>query len=588
MSKKDFKKGIAAQAKADAAKQEKIAKGLKAHGEILNNISNHQNQIQSALDIVIDDLAESDASSYGLDSTNLPALMDITEKRVLCACIFTLLSTFEQNNEYQQCFYNNLENHLGVSERVSSFDFDNLQRIDSISDRLKMLQVICSFLFLHDESFEFLRDKTRFHWLFALAPVKDIANTCKRIDFEYSMLGVDGIVSRYRIDSSKAEEFDDAEPIAEIANTTEANDDSYEELFSIIHSAIDNEVAFGKSVELSETDFEREIKRDFPCLAYDSLIATNRVGTGYVIFTTFAIYLKQGRKYVEVPYSSILVDKVHTKAGKKAGTRCLVIVYKPDSDIEKSIKIDDGKLIEENLKDLLLKIVNSGCHIAKTDKITELPKLNETLKANILSAILYVLNNDKAQITDAFFFADELGIVSKWNDCYAAIKDEDTYHSIVKECCADIPYPSKRYITTKVIQRAMRCLACSNMLKGLPLSQMNSPFERLIKDFDVYGIDTSRFNKMMDSATDSFLLESPYYTQLRSKYSLSSYEKYADIDLGLDDLIETCTKKQRKRVIGVIAGAAVGGPVGIVAAGVGEKIKDAVKKQKNDKLEKLD
>ena len=31
-------------------------------------------------------------------------------------------------------------------------------------------------------SFEFLRDRNTFNWLFAFAPVKDIANTCKRID----------------------------------------------------------------------------------------------------------------------------------------------------------------------------------------------------------------------------------------------------------------------------------------------------------------------------------------------------------------------------------------------------------------------
>ena len=181
MSKKDFKKGIAAQAKIDAAKEEKIAKGLKAHGEILNNISEHQNQIQSALDIIIDDWADSDASDYGLDSTNLPSMMDSTEKRVLCACVFTLLSSYSQNSEAQQLFYNNLEAHLGVSERVETFNFDKLQKIDSVSDRLKILQVICAFLFLHDESFEFLRDRNTFNWLFALAPVKDMGSLLKKV-----------------------------------------------------------------------------------------------------------------------------------------------------------------------------------------------------------------------------------------------------------------------------------------------------------------------------------------------------------------------------------------------------------------------
>ena len=590
MSKKDYKKGIAAQAKIDAAKEEKIAKSLKAHGEILNNISEHQNQIQSALDIIIDDWADSDASDYGLDSTNLPSMMDSTEKRVLCACIFTLLSSYDQNSEAQQLFYNNLEDHLGVSERVATFDFDKLQKIDSVSDRLKILQVICAFLFLHGESFEFLRDRNTFNWLFALAPVKDIANTCKRIDFEYNTLGIEGIVSRYKADSYASNQIELPNNTAELSETTEDSSDSYEELFSIIHSVVDDENAFGKRVEFSESEFEKEIKKDFPSLAYDSLVATNRIGNGCIIFTTYAFYLKKNKlpasKYVEVPYKSILVEKIHTKSGKKTGTRCLVIVYKNRNNIEESLEIDDGKLIEEKLKDLLLKIISSGCILSKTDKLTELPKLEEELKKQVLSALIYALRKDKANITDAFCLAEELGIVSKWNESYSLIQADNDYSSSVKNFCEKIPYPSQRYISIKVIHRAMMCLACSNMLKDLPLSQMNSSFELMIKEFDVSGIGAERFNKMMASSTDSYLKDSNYYAQLKKKYKLANYEGFADIELGLDDLIELCSKKQKKKTIGIIAGAAVGGPIGVVAAGVGGKIIEKVKKQKNSELDK--
>ena len=591
MSKKDFKKGIAAQAKIDAAKEEKIAKGLKAHGEILNSISEHQNQIQSALDIIIDDWADSDASDYGLDSTNLPSTMDNTEKRVLCACIFTLLSSYYQNSEAQQLFYNNLEEHLGVSERVATFDFDKLQKIDSISDRLKILQAICAFLFLHDESFEFLRDKNTFNWLFALAPVKDIANTCKRIDFEYNMLGIEGITSRYKADSSLINRIGEPDKTDELPEATQDSSESYEELMSIIHSIVDDETAFGKSVELSETDFEKEIKKDFPSLAYDSLVATNRIGNGCIIFTTYAFYLKKSKlpasKYIEVPYKSIIVEKIHTKSGKKAGTRCLVIVYKSSNNTEENLEIDDGKLIEESLKDLLLKILDSGCKLSETDKLTDLSKLDEPLKTQFLSTLIYAFRKDKANITDAFCLAEELSVVSKWNECYSSIQDDKDYSSAVKSFCEQIPFPSQRYISTKVIHRAMMCLACSNMLKGLPLSQMNSFFEIKIKEFDVSGIGAERFNKLMTSATEAYLRDGDFYTQLKKKYKLTSYEGFADIELGLDDLIELCSKKQKKKTIGVIAGAAVGGPIGAVAAGVGGKIIEKVKKQKSNDLEKL-
>ena len=54
----------------------------------------------------------------------------------------------------------------------------------------------------------------------------------------------------------------------------------------------------------------------------------------------------------------------------------------------------------------------------------------------------------------------------------------------------------------------------------------------------------------------------------------------------MDDLIELCDKKQKKKMVGVIAGAAVGGPIGAVAVDVGGKIIGKVKKQKNNDVEK--
>ena len=593
MSKKDFRNGIVAQAKIDAAKNEKIAKGLKANATLLNGISEHQEQIQNALDVVIDDLADSEASFYGLDPANLPALMDITEKRVLCACVFTLLSSYGQNNDCQRRFYENLENHLGVSERVDSFDFDKLQRIDSRSDCTKILQVICSFLFLNNESFEFLYDKDTYKWLFALAPVTDIAYTCERIDHEYGLFGVEGIVSRYKSDTSSVGEINEPDHVAELDESLQDNQvlsDSYEDLMEIIHNVVDNETSFGKSIELSEADFEREMRRDFPQLAYDSLIATNRIGAGYIIFTTHAFYLKQSilptSKYVEIPYKSILMDKMHTKAGKKAGTRCLVIMCKTETGVEKRTQIDDSKLVEEHLRDLLLRINSTGCNVAETDKLTELSDLDETIKATILSLVLYILKADDASLTEAFCFADELNIVEKWNDCYSRIADENDYFRIVEECSSDLPYPSKRYLSNKIIKRAMKCLACSNQLKRLPLSQMNSSFERLIKAFDSFGIETDRFNRMMDYATGSFLKEGGYYEQIKKKYKLSNYEEYSSIEQGFDDLIDLCAKNMQMKVLGIVAGGAVGGPAGAVAAGVGGKIIEVVKKKKNDKLDK--
>ena len=146
MSNNDIKKGIAIQAKADAEKIEKLAKGLNAHRSVLANLESGQTEIRDAMGIVLDDMAAGEAKYlYDLQVQKTPAELDQTEKRVLCACIYTLLSTCGQDVPSQISFYSNLEKYLGVSERKQDFDFNSLNHVDSHTDRLVILKAICSF-----------------------------------------------------------------------------------------------------------------------------------------------------------------------------------------------------------------------------------------------------------------------------------------------------------------------------------------------------------------------------------------------------------------------------------------------------------
>jgi hypothetical protein len=195
---KDVKKGIAIQAKVHAEKTEKIARALNAHRLVLASLESGQNEIRDAMGIVLDDISAAEAKHrYDLQIQKTPDALDHTEKRVLCACIYTLLSSFGQNAPSQQKFYTNLEKYLGVSERKSDFDFYTLKNVDSHTDRLVILKTICSFLFLNQESFSFLREKDTFSWLFAFAPVKDVGDVCSAINAEFAVLGADGILGNY-------------------------------------------------------------------------------------------------------------------------------------------------------------------------------------------------------------------------------------------------------------------------------------------------------------------------------------------------------------------------------------------------------
>ena len=166
MSNSDVKKGIAIQAKADAEKIEKLAKGLNAHRTVLASLESGQTEIRDAMGIVLDDMSAGEAKYlYDLQVKKTPDELDHTEKRVLCACIYTLLSSYGQNSPLQTEFYTNLEKYLGVSERKQDFDFYTLNNVDSHTDRLVILKAICSFLFLNHETFSFLRAKDTFSWL---------------------------------------------------------------------------------------------------------------------------------------------------------------------------------------------------------------------------------------------------------------------------------------------------------------------------------------------------------------------------------------------------------------------------------------
>ena len=95
MSREDLKKGIEIHARADAAKMDKVAEGLKAQTAVLKSIEEGQGELRDTMDIVLEDMSAAEAKAlYGLDRRKLPCEMDVTERRVLCACVYTLMASF--------------------------------------------------------------------------------------------------------------------------------------------------------------------------------------------------------------------------------------------------------------------------------------------------------------------------------------------------------------------------------------------------------------------------------------------------------------------------------------------------------------
>lgn len=570
MSRNDVKKGIATQANADAAKVEKLARGLNSHKAVLAALKTGQDEIRDAMSIVLDDLSAGEAQmKYNLLVTKTVSELDHTEKRVLCACIYTLISSYDQNAPIQISFYTNLEKYLHITERKSDFNFENLNSIDSHTDRLVILKAICSFLFLGYESFGFLREKNAFYWLFAFASVKDIADVCNAINTEYATLGIKGITNHFDSVFAPHKEIEEqcagieAGVVERLEIADKAITESYGELTNIINEFVADEASFGKGVAFSKEDLNKELPKTFFKVAFESLIAVSKIEKGYLIFTTYALYLKEGNiltgEYVCLPYARIFTDKITTSKGKQAGTSKLSIPVLLDDGTIQTVRIDAVKLEEERLRDLLVKISKSGCAIPKTDRAVQIRDLPENALINLLSSIIYMLRNEGAFLTDIYCFTKELVKDYCWNLLVSSVCDEESLKNTLEAFFDEIPYPSKCNISLEAVELVMGLVSHNNILKGNPSTTLSISMNDYIRTLDTNSIPVKEYNLMLKNAAIGVK------TLTRDKY-LSLKEEIKDQELAC-----------KENIISGIEHA-----VAIIESGIDYKVKETIKKRAKD------
>ena len=122
MSNNDVKKGIAIQAKADAEKIEKLAKGLNAHRSVLANLESGQTEIRDAMGIVLDDMSAGEAKYlYDLEVKKTPNELDHTEKSDLNLCTF-------DHNRFISRLQNNINKYYVISNIFETWFFNNRGR----------------------------------------------------------------------------------------------------------------------------------------------------------------------------------------------------------------------------------------------------------------------------------------------------------------------------------------------------------------------------------------------------------------------------------------------------------------------------
>ena len=525
MGKKDVQKGIEIQAKADAAKAAKLADGLEAHSRLLDGIKATQGYVRNAVDTVIQDRADQEAELlYGLKTTKRISDLDPTEQRVLGAVLFTLLANDEQPSDLQKKFYQCVE-QCGIQARITDFNFSNLSNIDSYSDRRVILKAVCAFLFLRNRDLSFVND-AKYSWLVEFTSKAEVERVCQDIEKEFSILGEDGFVFGY-LPPAPAESLPTEEvPAAEIEEPCEDEYD-YSRLFEVIRTHTANEVAFGKTVNPTQVFLDKEFGKDQPGIAESAAIIATRISNGYLLFTTYALYLRTGNilrgEYICLPYEKILTDKISTGDGKVKGTRKLIIPYL-SADGQRTVELDDTRVEEEKLRTLLLEIKGLNHYYASTDKQIKFEELNKCVLADYLTILASILNKNGHSMVEIYLLANDYGIADAWTSIVDFISEE-----YVSEWIDDfincIPYPSEISTAAEGMKICLRTLCRTNIIEDSEATLLTQFEEKCAKRFDMVGMmtDADFSITLKQCSKDTRKLSLPYLIELREALGAISY-----------------------------------------------------------------
>lgn len=508
MSKKDLLKGIEIQAKADAAKAEKVAEGLAVHASVLNNIKDTQQTVHKKVDVVLQDMSDQEANTlYGLKTNKKLSDLDYTEKRVLSAVIYTLMADSDHVSDLQRKFFACIESY-GVSERVSDFNFDNLRNIDSFSDRKIILKAVCVFLFLNELNFDF-KNSEKYEWLAEFTSQKDVDMVCEDIAKEFSILGGDGLVNGYSLPVVVSEQSEiEALSESEMAEDNVEDDRScdYTQLFDTIGKVANDEKAFGKRVSNHDQSFvNKELGKEYPKVSAKAVVEATRIGNGCLIFSTYALYLKVGNiltgKYVRLPYQKIIAEKIYTGEGKSRGTRKLIIPYINEADECVTVEIDDTKVVEEELRDLLNEIISLNCRFSSTDENVDFVDLDNETLILFFTVVVSILKKNKHLLTEAYLMLKECNLQNEWNRI-AESDITENLGEVIDAFINNIPYPSELFITDYAMRLFMRIITRTNCIEGneatLLLKNEESLIRRLNKD---YALSNSEFNIILKNCS---------------------------------------------------------------------------------------
>lgn len=203
MSKKDFMRGVEANAKANEAFMRKQAAATEELGKRVIQKIDEQGEI---IDVVLDTLNSIEKRElYNLQSEYDIADLGENEKEVLASYLLTLIAKYDQNTEVQKEYYFSVKKHLGVTDVSSAMDLSLVENVDSRVELKAMFQTVCEFLFLKNGDSSFLDEFEDELDCFGLTR-KAVREIIESIENIYDVLGLRGIVEHYIPATTKEEQ----------------------------------------------------------------------------------------------------------------------------------------------------------------------------------------------------------------------------------------------------------------------------------------------------------------------------------------------------------------------------------------------
>lgn len=480
---KGYMDGLEDSAKNQVIIDEKRAKADEAKADRLNRLNGIFNDFIGISADIFD--ADEGKAKFNLSRVFDIKNLETNEKRFLIGVLDAISDG--DNSESQKEYFINIRKYLGITSDPDDVKLSDIENIDSTEQKEAIWFCICEFLFLK-ECVQL--SQAKYSDIFRHYEFKEerLNEKFLAISILYEKHGENFFASRFDISPIDyiSEEYDHTAEQRE-DDDSDSSDEYYDvksKIREIIQSRIDgigkdledtfdaakelrNRVPVSEKLIKTKTEYQRIISvlNKTKILAVpDSVVAIRKIKSGYIVFTTYALYLPDGKDYAKIPYKDIELKDLKAGSGKHKKDSELSITYYLDKRTLRTVKIDDSKVNEEKLQNLLTEIIQNVTP-AETDKAVPFEKLPEEARKIFVALLAYILRNSNHSLMEAFVLACDLNVKHLWNDITYMIRNKNKYDENVELFKSLIPYPSEKIISVVACELMFNALAISQWIK---------------------------------------------------------------------------------------------------------------------------